>query len=117
MDRQSATASLLVAEITELTVRSRDGDKLGHIKSFVVNKTSGQSVYAILSLGGFLGINRSYYPVPFSLIAYDRSQDEYVITMDRRVLEGGPSWSNNPPEFDHAYVDRVSGYYDRETGM
>ena len=34
------------------------------------------------------------------------------MTIDRRVLEGGPSWAANPPEFDQAYADRVSKYYD-----
>ena len=36
----------------------------------------------------------------------------YIVTIDRRVLEGGPSWAANPPEFDQAYADRVSKYYD-----
>ncbi|WP_307749556.1 PRC-barrel domain-containing protein [Sphingobium sp. DEHP117] len=53
MGSQSATASLLVAGIDGLTVRSRDGDTLGHVKSLVVDKASGQSVYAILSLAAF----------------------------------------------------------------
>ena len=34
------------------------------------------------------------------------------MTIDRRVLEGGPSWANNAPVFDQAYADRVSKYYD-----
>jgi len=25
--------------------------------------------------------------------------------------EGGPSWANNPPEFNQAYADRVASYY------
>lgn len=37
--------------------------------------------------------------------------DAYVLTIDRRVLEGGPSWSNNAPDFNQAYADRVSNYY------
>jgi len=38
-------------------------------------------------------------------------RDLYVITVDRRLLEGGPSWANNAPVFDQAYADRVASYY------
>ena len=38
-------------------------------------------------------------------------RDLYVVTIDRRLLEGGPSWSNNAPVFDQAYADRVASYY------
>ena len=94
-----------------MAVRSRDGDKLGHVYSFMVNKRSGQAAYAVLSLGGFLGMGKSYYPLPFGLLSYDPAADAYVVTIDRRLLEGGPSWANNAPVFDQAYADRVASYY------
>ena len=108
---QEAARQLVEAEISGINVRSRDGDKLGHVKSLLVDKSSGRTVYAVLSLGGFLGINKSYYPVPFDVLAYLVAEDDYVLTLDRRLLEGGPSWSNNPPDFDQAYADRVTSYY------
>lgn len=75
----------------------------------LLDKRSGRTSYAVLSIGGFLGINRSFYPLPFELLAYDAVEDGYVVTTDRRVLEGGPSWANNQPEFNQAYADRVAG--------
>ena len=105
--------SLLVASnrVDAIKVRSRDGDALGHVHTLMINRRSGQTTYAVLSLGGFLGLGKSYYPLPFQLISYDRGSDSYVVTIDRRLLEGGPSWSNNAPEVDQAYADRVSSYY------
>lgn len=108
---QAAARQLVEADVSGLSVRSRDGDKLGHVKSLLVDKDSGQAVYAVLSLGGFLGLNKSYYPVPFQVLSYGIAQDDYVLTLDRRLLEGGPSWSSNPPDFDQAYADRVTSYY------
>ncbi|WP_404714121.1 PRC-barrel domain-containing protein [Sphingomonas sp. MMS24-J13] len=92
-------------------VASRDGDALGSIYSLMINKRSGAAAYAILSVGGFLGIGRSYYPLPFELLSYDPVADGFIVTIDRRLLEGGPSWANNPPDFNQAYADRVSNYY------
>jgi hypothetical protein len=103
---------LTTARTSGLDVRSRDGDRLGHVHTYMVDKRSGQVTYAVLSLGGFLGMGRSYYPLPFELLRYDPVEDDYVVTLDRRVLEGGPSWANNPPEFNQAYADRVANYYD-----
>nr|WP_082635370.1 PRC-barrel domain-containing protein [Sphingobium baderi] len=102
---------LVNAKADGLNVRSRDGDRLGHIYAYMVDKRSGQTSYAVLSLGGFLGMGKSFYPLPFGLLAYDAVDDVYVVTVDRRVLEGGPSWANNAPEFNQAYADRVSSYY------
>ncbi len=110
-DISEKTSLLLNAKTSGLDVRSRDGDKLGHVEAVMVDKRSGQTYYAILSLGGFLGMGKSFYPIPFSLLAYDVPNDHYVVTADRRLLEGGPSWANNAPDFDQAYADRVSSYY------
>ncbi len=104
--------TLLVSAKTEgLALRSRDGERLGHVYACMVDKRSGQTTFAVLSLGGFLGMGKSFYPLPFSLLSYDAVEDSYVVTVDRRVLEGGPSWANNAPEFNQAYADRVSSYY------
>ncbi len=92
-------------------VESRDGDVVGSVYSFMVHKASGKVTHAVLSLGGFLGMGKSFYPVPFALLQFDTVRDLYVITVDRRLLEGGPSWSNNAPVFDQAYADRVASYY------
>lgn len=109
-----AALTLVEAETSGLNVRSRDGDNLGHIKALMVDRRTGHSTYAVLSLGGFLGFNKSYYPVPFSVLEFDVTTGEYVVVIDRRVLEGGPSWASNAPEFNQSYADRVSSYYGTE---
>jgi hypothetical protein len=107
-----ATNLLLASNKVDGTkVSTRDGDALGTVYSLMIHKRTGVSTYAVLSLGGFLGIGKSYYPLPFELLSYDHVADGYVVTLDRRLLEGGPSWSNNAPDFNQAYADRVSNYY------
>lgn len=106
------TLSLVQSTLaTTMRVDSRDGDHLGSVHAFMVHKVSGRVTHAVLSLGGFLGMGKSYYPLPFALLQFDAVRDLYVVTVDRRLLEGGPSWANNPPTFDQAYADRVASYY------
>ena len=105
--------SLLVAsnKVDALKLYSRDGEHLGSVHTLMLNKRTGAATYAVLALGGFLGIGKSYYPLPFQLLSYDGANDRYVVTLDKRLLEGGPSWASNQPTFSQAYADRVSNYY------
>lgn len=95
----------------EPRVESREGNGVGSVYALVVDKRTGRTEFAVLSLGGFLGMGKSFYPVPFGLLDYDPVRDVYVVGLDRKQLEGGPSWANNPPTFDQAYAERVTGYY------
>ena len=113
MSQTEPTQLLLQSNKSDaMQVRSRDGDKIGSVLSLMVNKRTGQTIYAVLTIGGFLGMGKAYYPIPFSLLQFDPVNDTYIVTIDRRVLEGGPSWASNAPTFDLAYADRVSKYYD-----
>jgi hypothetical protein len=110
-----ATPTQLLVHATisgTMKVESRDGDAVGSVHAFMVHKGTGRVTHAVLSLGGFLGIGKSFYPLPFALLQFDPVRDLYVVTIDRRMLEGGPSWANNAPVFDQAYADRVARYYE-----
>lgn len=114
MPHDPVTPNLLLVQATiagPLKVESRDGDGVGSVFAVMVHKASGRTTHAVLSLGGFLGMGKSFYPIPFGLLQYDPVRDGYVVTIDKRVLEGGPSWANNAPTFDQAYADRVASYY------
>ena len=111
-DPKAPTLLLIEASLAgTMKLDSRDGDNLGSVHAFMVHKASGKATHAVLALGGFLGMGKSYYPLPFELLSFDPVRDRYVVTVDRRLLEGGPSWANHAPEFDQAYADRVASYY------
>ena len=110
---QTPTQLLVQANISgTMKVESRDGDAVGTVYAFMVHKGTGRATHAVLSLGGFLGMGKSFYPLPFSLLSLDVVRDLYVVTIDRRMLEGGPSWANNPPVFNQSYADSVARYYE-----
>lgn len=95
----------------EPKVESAAGHPVGTVHAYLLDKATGRASFAVLSLGGFLGMGKSFYPVPFALLSYDAVRDVYMVTVDKGMLEGGPSWANNPPAFDAAYADRVANYY------
>lgn len=114
MSTTTATTVLVQADAVHAPkVESRDGGAIGTVNSYMIHKGSGRATHAVLSLGGFLGMGKSYYPVPFALLTFDTVRDVYVVTVDKQVLQGGPSWASNAPTFDQAYADRVASYYGR----
>ena len=52
-------------------VYNRQGERLGSVYNFMVDKRSGQVEYAVMSFGGFLGIGDSYHPLPWKSLKYD----------------------------------------------
>ena len=66
-----------------------------------------------MSFGGFLGIGESYHPLPWRLLKYDVRQGGYVVDLDRRRLEGAPSYTSSslPNWSDRTYGHRVDDYY------
>ncbi|HIQ17032.1 MAG TPA: PRC-barrel domain containing protein [Novosphingobium capsulatum] len=99
-------------DIRGKAVHGRDGDALGTIARLVLDARTGQVAYVILSSGGFLGLGQSYHPVPWSAFRYDDLEGGYVAAIDKRLLEGAPSFRpDSAPVFDETYGRRVTDYY------
>lgn len=93
-------------------VYNGEGDKLGSIYNFMVDKRSGRAEYAVLQFGGFLGLGSDYYPLPWDVLTYDTDQGGYVVNLEKSMLEKAPRFSaNRHPDFTRDYGRQVYGYY------
>ena len=93
-------------------VYNREGEKLGSIYNFMVDKRAGKVEYAVLQFGGLFGIGSDYYPLPWDVLTYDTRQGGYVVALDRAMLEKAPRYSGDAqPAFDRNYGRDVYGYY------
>ena len=93
-------------------VYGRDGNRLGSIYNFMVDKLSGKVEYAVMSYGGMLGMGQRYYPLPWQMLTYDTRQGGYRIDMTERDLKDAPSFDRETePDFNDSYSDRVHGWY------
>ena len=83
------TGRLIASNKVEGTaVYNREGERLGSVYNSMVDKVSGQVAYAVMSLGGFLGIGDGYHPLPWKSLTYDTSMGGCVVDLDRSRLEG-----------------------------
>ena len=108
------TDQLISSDKVEGTaVYNRQGERLGSVYNFMVNKRTGQVAYAVMSFGGFLGIGDSYHPLPWKALNYDTNLGGYVVDIDKDRLQNAPSYtsSENPDWRDPAYGRRIDDYY------
>ena len=94
-------------------VYNRQGERLGTVHNFMVDKFTGQVAYAVMSFGGFLGMGESYHPLPWRVLNYDTRQGGFVIDLDRSRLEKAPSYmaSDVPNWSDRTYSGRIDAFY------
>jgi len=111
--RQDSPHRLIASNRVEGTaVYGRDGDKLGRIEYFMVDKVSGQADYAVMSFGGLFGLGGKHYPLPWDMLEYDPDKGGYVVDLDKERLEKGPNFeAGQEPAFDRDYDRIVYDYY------
>lgn len=107
------TSRLIASNKVEGTqVYSRDGEKLGTIYNFMVDKHTGQVEYAVMAYGGLLGMGQRHYPLPWRVLTYHTDVRGYVIGMEARDLKDAPSFGReDEPAFDRSYGEKVHGWW------
>ena len=110
------TAELIASNKVEGTaVYDRNGDRLGTIYNFMVDKLNGQVEYAVLSFGGLFGLGSDYYPLPWDRLTYDEELGGYQIDLVKEELEEAPRYAaDQEPAFNRAYSERIDTFYDRD---
>jgi sporulation protein YlmC with PRC-barrel domain len=107
-------------------VYDRNGDRLGSIQNFMVDKFRGKVVYAVLKhSSGFLGLDERYYPLDWDQLTYDQRLGGYHIAMTEDQLKQSGSWDRNErwgrmlpdrERFDRERDSERRGEYSRDYG-
>ena len=85
------TEGLIGSDKVEGTwVHRPDGEHIGHIARLMIGKRDGRVAYAILGFGGFLGLGRNYYPLPWTSLVFDAKLGGYVVDVTEEQLRGAP---------------------------
>jgi len=110
------TSRLIASNKVEGTaVYNRQGEKLGSIHNFMVDKEMGEVDYAVLTFGGLFGMGGDYYPLPWEALTYDTDRGGYVVDLDKSALQDAPRYSgDDEPTYDYEYGQKVYGFYDME---
>jgi sporulation protein YlmC with PRC-barrel domain len=113
MNSSNTSSQVISSDRVEGTkVYNTTGEKLGSIDELMIDKMSGNVRYAVLEFGGFLGMGTDRYPLPWSMLKYDTTQDGYVVPLDKKVLERAPRYPlDDAPAYTDDYGRKVYDYY------
>jgi len=96
-------------------VRNQTGDDLGRVEQIMLDLTSGHIGYAVISVGGFLGIGVKMVAVPWSAFAIEEVEQgpRLILDVDRKTLEDAPGFDkdNWPDMTDPAFEQEIHKHY------
>jgi len=97
--------------ILGMEVRNRDNQKLGEIKDLVMDMNSGKVDYAVLAVGGFLGIGEKLIALPPSALKQAQDGEYLVLDADKTKIQAAPGFaatlwpSRHDPEINRFWSD------------
>ncbi len=118
MDTTQSTAAGRIKLISSNKVQGTgvygpDGEHVGEIDHLMIERVSGRVAYAVMSFGGFLGMGKDFYPIPWDALKYDTSLDGYRTNITREQVEGAPvrAADDNFDWDDEQWHERLHEHY------
>jgi sporulation protein YlmC with PRC-barrel domain len=93
-------------------VFDRHGKKIGSVHSVMIEKQSGQVAYAVLTFGGFLGVGSRAYPLPWSMLTYEREQHGYCVELRYEDVESAPYMTLDQADRPHLTEEPAYRHWD-----
>ena len=94
-------------------VYNHKDEDLGDIKEIMLDMTTGQVAYAVLSFGGFLGIADKLFAVPWNALKLDTENKRFILEVDKEQLESAPGFDKDdwPDMADPTWQNTIHSYY------
>jgi sporulation protein YlmC with PRC-barrel domain len=94
-------------------VVNHKGDDLGEIKEIMLDMRSGKVAYAVLSFGGFLGMGKKLFAVPWNALTLDTKNKCFVLNVEKDSLKDAPGFDadNWPNMIDESWAKGIHLYY------
>ena len=98
------------------TVRNSSGEQLGQIRDVIVDAEAGCIAYAVLSFGGFLGLGKRLFAVPWRALAFDPADETLYLDVTRKQLEEVPAFDSDdwPDVSDRRWGTEVHQFFDQK---
>jgi hypothetical protein len=88
-------------------------EKLGSIKEFMIDMSSGKIGYAVLSFGGFLGMGDRLFAVPWQALQLDTINKRFTLNASKDKLKNAPGFDKDhwPAMADTSWATDVYAFY------
>ncbi|MGB3610548.1 MAG: PRC-barrel domain-containing protein [Cellvibrio sp.] len=94
-------------------VYNHNNEDLGDIKEIMLDMSSGQVAYAVLSFGSFLGLGEKLFAVPWDALKLDTINKRFILNVDKDRLKSAPGFDKDdwPDMADQSWAQDVHAYY------
>lgn len=99
--------------LTGEDVYNEQEEKLGDIKEFMLDMSTGEVAYAVLSFGGMLGIGEKLFAVPFDALKLDTNNKRFILNVDKDRLKAAPGFDKDdwPDMADPTWAGGIRSFY------
>ena len=89
------------------------GEQLGTLEDLMLDVNRGTIAYAVLSVGGFMGMGDKLFAIPWSALRVDTAEKRLVLGVKKELLESAPGFDKEHwPDFaDQAWAATVYRHY------
>jgi sporulation protein YlmC with PRC-barrel domain len=96
-----------------IDVYNRDAQDLGDIKEIMLDMRSGRVSYAVLSLGGFMGMGKKLFAVPWEALKLDTENKRFVLDVGKDQLVNAPGFDKDhwPDMADPVWEESIHAHY------
>ena len=94
-------------------VYNHKDEDLGDIKEIMLDMSSGQVAYAVLSFGSFLGMGEKLFAVPWSALTLDTINKRFILNVEKDRLKSAPGFDKDdwPDMADQSWSQDIHAYY------
>jgi len=94
-------------------VVNQAGETLGEIQDIMIDVPTGRVAYAVLSVGGFLGVGDKLFAIPWRALQIDPPNHQFILNVAKERLESAPGFDKDhwPSMADESWANEVHSYY------
>jgi sporulation protein YlmC with PRC-barrel domain len=94
-------------------VYNRLNQEIGSLKEIMLDVPSGRVAYAVLAVGGFLGLGERLYAIPWGSLTLDEDRQCFIMDVQKERLEQAPTLDPDhwPDMSDPSWSTRIDSYW------
>lgn len=119
-DQRSAQLVLMTSgKASGAKIVNRAGKELGSINDLIVDLRRGETPYAVVTFGGFLGIGSEAVAVPIRAFGWDQAEERFILDVTEEQLKQAPKFDKDNWDdlHDEGWLEQVQRAFQRLPGI
>jgi sporulation protein YlmC with PRC-barrel domain len=95
------------------SVVTAQGEHVGEIEEIMIDVCAGRVAYAVISIGGFLGIGEKFLAIPWRALTLDTDNAQFILDVDAQRMKDAPIFDKEhwPSMSDEQWAHELHEYY------